>query len=115
MTVEAAFALASIIAVVMLCAAAVATMVLNIRCMDAAREVARATARDEPGTGGRDWGGVLPDGAGLEVRIDDAWVVVRVEARAPLPTIRVVAEAVAMREVVDDAADYPPPAPEGDG
>lgn len=95
---EAAFAVASIVVVLVLCAGAVATLVLNIRCIDAAREVARVVARSGQAADETTWGAVIPDGAQTSVRIDGEWVVARVEARAPLPTIRIVVEATAMLE-----------------
>lgn len=96
-TVEAAFAVASIVAVVVLCAAGIATLVLNIRCIDAAREVARVSARAGMTDAGG-WEAVVPDGATVTVRIDEEWVIARVEAPAPLPTIRVVAESIVLLE-----------------
>jgi hypothetical protein len=79
----------------------------QVRVVDAAREVARAAARDEPrstalGLGHR----VAPDGARISIRTTGETVVVRVRARVPgpqgllsfLPPVGVDAEAVAARE-----------------
>lgn len=79
----------------------------QVRVVDAAREVARATARDESRSAAVALGRrVAPDGSAIEVHIQDGTVVARVraEVRGPrglfrlLPGVEVEAEAVAARE-----------------
>lgn len=106
-TVEAAFAVASVVAVLVMCAAGIASLVLNIRCIDAAREIARVSARSGD-TAETRWEAVVPDGARASVRVEGEWVIARVEAAAPMPTIRIVAEATAMLE--DPGGSLEPPA-----
>ena len=48
MTVEAALAIAAIVAVVVLCVGALVTVTAHIRCVDAAREGARLSALGDP-------------------------------------------------------------------
>ena len=79
----------------------------QVRVVDAARETARAAARDEaPGSAAALGRRVAPDGARITVHEDADTVVVRVrsEVRGPgglfgfLPGVDVQAEAVAARE-----------------
>ena len=79
----------------------------HVRVIDAAREVARAAARDEPAAAAVALGRrVAPDGAQISVRDDGSVVVVDVTAtvRAPegllgfLPPVQVRTEAVAAKE-----------------
>ncbi|OKH80218.1 pilus assembly protein TadE [Mycobacterium sp. ST-F2] len=98
-TVEAAFAVAALIAVAVLGVGGLAAVSMQVRCVDAAREAARLAAR------GDDRGAVDtarrtgPEGASVEVRRDGGRVVARVRVAAPmLPGITVGAEAVAADE-----------------
>lgn len=79
----------------------------QVRVVDAAREVARAVARDEPVAAAVALGRrVAPDGSRIEVEGNDDTVTVRVDARvhgaaglfAFLPAVKVRADAVAARE-----------------
>jgi hypothetical protein len=79
----------------------------QIRTVDAAREVARALARDEPqGTAVALGRRVAPDGADFDIRVGDGdvTVVVRADLGGPggliafLPDVTVRAEAVAAKE-----------------
>lgn len=101
MTVEAALAIAAIVAVVVLCVGALVTVTAHIRCVDAAREGARLSALGDPDAvvAARR---VAPRDAEVVVTRDGEWVTVRVEASSPLPGVEVAAEAVA---VVEPEAD----------
>ncbi len=101
MTVEAALAIAAIVAVVVLCVGALVTVTAHIRCVDAAREGARLFALGDPDAvvAARR---VAPSGAEVALTRDGEWVTVRVEASSPLPGVEVAAEAVA---VVEPEAD----------
>jgi hypothetical protein len=95
--VEAAFAVASLVVVLVLCVAGVTAVSTHIRCVDAAREAARLAAR---GYGEPDAARTLaPDGATVAVRRDGDFVVATVTARsALLPGVTISAEAVAASE-----------------
>ncbi|MDD7920861.1 TadE family type IV pilus minor pilin [Actinomycetospora callitridis] len=100
-TVEAAFAVGSLVVVLAVVLAAMGAVVLQLRCVDAATEAARLGARGDPDAARRAAARLLPDGAEvvLETRGDD--VVARVRAAplgSALPALRVGAEAVAARE-----------------
>jgi hypothetical protein len=106
-TAETAMVLPLMVAVAVALAWLLALAATEVRVVDAAREVARAAARDEPrssaiGLGRR----VAPRGATITVQQRDDVVVVRVrsQVRGPgglldfLPKTQVHAEAVAARE-----------------
>ena len=98
-TVEAAFALAACAVMLMLCLAGLTAVTAQVRCIDAAREVARTAARGDTqaaiATGRR----IAPQGAGLAVRSDQGLVVVTVTSRlALLPGLVIRAEAVSALE-----------------
>jgi hypothetical protein len=96
-----------LVAVAVALAWVLALAATQVRVVDAAREVARATARDESGSVAVDLGRrVAPHGSTIEVQVRGATVVahVRAHVRGPgglvrfLPGIDVEAEAVAARE-----------------
>lgn len=96
---EAALAIASLVAVLLLCLAGLSAVVLQVRCTDAAREAARLAAR------GDGWGQevaasrLAPAGAGMELRRDGDYVVAKVTGHSPmLPGISIVGEAVSAAE-----------------
>ncbi|WP_062994565.1 TadE family type IV pilus minor pilin [Nocardia mikamii] len=98
-TVEAAIALAAVVVVVVLCLGALLAASMQIRCIDAAREAARLTARGAEVEALPAAQRVAPPGADIEVRAEGDRVVAVVRARAPLlPMLRLRAEAVAVRE-----------------
>ena len=102
-TVEAAYALAAIAAFLVLGIGAVAGVSAQIRCTDAAREVARLTAAGDS-TARAAGPQVAPSGASIAIGGDGDRVVVTVSAGVPLvPFVEVSARAVAVREpeVVD--------------
>lgn len=77
-----------------LCVAGVGAVAVHVRCVDAAREVARLAARGQDATTV-----ARPAGAQVVVRRDGDRVVARVSAPAPLlPGVVVDAEAVAAME-----------------
>ena len=93
---EAALAIATMVAVVLLCAAGITAAALQIRCVDAAREAARLAARGDVASAASS---LAPSGASLEVRRDGGYVLARVSGRAPmLPGLVISAEAVAAAE-----------------
>lgn len=95
---EAALAVASLVAVLVLCVAGITAVVTQVRCLDAAREAARLAARGDGAaiTGARNF---APGGAGVEVRRDGTYIVARVSGRSPvLPGIVIVGEAVSAVE-----------------
>jgi hypothetical protein len=99
-TVEAAIAIGSLVAVLAVVLAAVGAIVAQVRCVDAAGEAARRAARDDV-AGAEALARVLP--AGTEVRVEPDGELVHVVVRVPplggaLPGLRVTAEAVAARE-----------------
>lgn len=101
MTVEAAFAVGTLVVVLGVVLAAMGAVVLQLRCVDAATEAVRFAARGDTDGGRRAAEKLLPGGAEvtLDARGDD--VVARVRAvplGAALPGLRVGAEATAARE-----------------
>ncbi|MEJ2886460.1 TadE family type IV pilus minor pilin [Actinomycetospora aeridis] len=119
MTVEAAFAVGTLVVVLAVVLAAMGAVVLQLRCVDAAIEAARLGARGDVDGARRAAERLLPAGAevGVEVRGDD--VVVHVRAAplgSALPGLRVGAEALAAREPSPVApAEGPDPLPGGPG
>lgn len=98
-TVEAAIALAAVVVVVVLCLGALLAASMQIRCIDAAREAARLAARGAEAEALPAAQRVAPPGADIELRAEGDRIVATVRARAPLlPMLRLVAEAVAVRE-----------------
>lgn len=98
-TVEAAFAVATLVVVALLCVAGVITVVAQVRCIDAAREAARLAARGDEGSAASAARQTGPAGARVELRREGDQVVARVSTGAPLlPGLVVAAEAVAVVE-----------------
>jgi hypothetical protein len=98
-TVEAAIALGSLVAFLALALGALAAMAAQVRCVDAARELARLAARGEPERGRVIAAQLAPEGARLElVRTGDT-ITSEVSAQlvAPLP-LRIGGRAVAAVE-----------------
>lgn len=84
--------------VVLLCFAGLTAIVMQIRCVDAAREAARLAARGD-GAGVTSVGFLAPAGAAVEVRRDGGYIAARVSSRSPvLPGIVIVGEAVSAAE-----------------
>lgn len=82
----------------MLCAAGVTAVSMQIRCIDAAREVARLAARGDALAASRA-AALAPETAVLQVRQDGGFVVARVSGSSVLlPGLVIVGEAVAAAE-----------------
>lgn len=91
-------AVASLVAVLMLCAAALTAVIMQVRCVDAAREAARLAARGD-GTAVAGASAVAPAGAAVQVGRDGGYITARVSGRSPLlPGIVIVGEAVSAAE-----------------
>lgn len=100
-TVEAALALCSLVVVLALVLAAVSAVAAQVRCVDAAREAARLTARGEQDRAEVLARRIAPRGAVVAVTVHGDEVTVRVSvnpAAGLLPGIEVGAEAVAVLE-----------------
>lgn len=80
-TVEAALALCSLMVVLALALAAVASVGAQLRCMDAAREAARLVARGEPERAWRAAVSIAPAGASVEVAVRGDEVTATVSSR----------------------------------
>ncbi|WP_026919788.1 TadE family type IV pilus minor pilin [Gordonia shandongensis] len=97
-TVEAAYALGAIAVFLVIGIGAVAGVSAQIRCTDAAREVARLTAAGDESarSAGRQ---VAPTGADIAIGSEGDRVVVTVSTTVPLlPMVTISARAVAVRE-----------------
>ncbi|WP_433567547.1 TadE family type IV pilus minor pilin [Nocardia sp. CA-151230] len=97
-TVEAAIALAALVAVLVLGVGALLAVSAQVRCVDAAREAARLAARGDTDVGVSTARRVAPPGARVVVRTDGDLVVAEVSARATLVPVTLHAAAVAARE-----------------
>lgn len=98
-TVEAAIAIVSIMAVVVLCIGAITAATLHVRCVDSAREAARLAARGDRESAISTALRVAPDGADVAVRTEGEFVVATVRTHSSLlPLVRISAEAVAALE-----------------
>lgn len=96
---ETAIAVATLVAVIVLCLGALLAASAQVRCVDAAREAARLAARGDRANAEAAGRRVAPDNARLTLRTEGATVVARVEAVvALLPGLELRAEAVAVRE-----------------
>ncbi|MCV7067090.1 pilus assembly protein [Mycolicibacterium farcinogenes] len=96
-TVEAAFAIALLVAVLVVCIGGISAVGKQIRCIDAAREAARLAARGED-TATAVARRIAPPGAVVQVGQDSGLVVARVSADTVLPGVTVSAEAAAAVE-----------------
>ena len=100
-TVEAALALCSLVAVLALVLAAVSAVAAQLRCIDAAREAARLTARGEPARAEDIARRIAPRGAVVAVTVRGDEVTARVSANPAaglLPGVNVGAAAAAVLE-----------------
>jgi hypothetical protein len=98
-TVEAALALCTLAVFLALAVGVIAAAAGSVRCVDAARELARLAARGEPERGRTVAGRLAPTGAALALRTEGDLVVaeVSVELLHPLPA-RIGGRAVAALE-----------------
>ncbi|BBY33293.1 pilus assembly protein TadE [Mycolicibacter minnesotensis] len=98
-TVEAAFALAALVSVLVLCLAGISAVSAQIRCIDAAREAARLAARGDVSAVTVVVRQIAPAGATVRLHSEGAMVVARVTARPILlPGLAIAAEAVSAAE-----------------
>ena len=110
-TAELAVVLPVLVLVVAAAMTAVSVLLAQLRCVDAAREAARAAARGETAEVVRSSAERFgPAGSAVEMAADGAEVRVTVSARTPgggglLPSFNVTATAVALRE--PEPADGP--------
>lgn len=96
---EAALAVAAMVATLVVCLAGLAAIGAQIRCVDAAREAARLAARGDDGAVGIAVRSIGPSGAVLRMRRDGDFVVATVRATVPLlPGVEIGAVAVAAAE-----------------
>lgn len=100
-TVEAAFAIASVVAVVVISVVGVMAVAAHIRCIDAAREVARIAAQGDSAKARAVGAQVAPRGASITLGEDSDLVRVHVRVSVPLLSmLDVSASAVAAVEPV---------------
>lgn len=109
-TVEAAYGIAAIVVAVVLAVGAVSGVIAQIRCTDAAREIARlqAAGHDDAEAIGRQ---LVGSGSRITVRESDDRITVEVSARVLLlPGLRVSAQAVAVPEdrLSEDVVQFAP-------
>ncbi|MCV7274964.1 TadE family type IV pilus minor pilin [Mycolicibacter arupensis] len=98
-TVEAAFALAALVSVLVLCVAGISAVSTQIRCIDAAREAARLGARGDVSAVTVVVRQIAPAGATVQLHAEGDLVVARVTARPILlPGLAVAAESVSALE-----------------
>lgn len=98
-TVEAAFAVAALAVVLVLCAGGLAAVGTQVRCVDTAREAARLAARGDERAASEVVARGAPVGAVLELRRDGGFIVARVSARSILlPGLTITADSVAAVE-----------------
>lgn len=96
---EAAFAIAALVVVLVLCVAGLTAMSMQVRCIDAARESARLAARGDDAVAVQTGRDIAPADAGLDIRRDGGLVESTVTARSILlPGIVIRANAVAAVE-----------------
>lgn len=82
----------------LVCGAGVSAVVMQMRCVDAAREIARLAARGDPGAATHA-AALAPPGAAVQLRRDGEYVVATVVARpALLAGLVISGEAVAALE-----------------
>lgn len=109
-SVEAALALCSLVVVLALALGGVAAVSAQLRCVDAAREAARLTARGEQDRAGEVAARIAPRDARVEVQVRGDEVLVEVSAApagALLPGLDVRARAIAVLEPSVAAEDLP--------
>jgi hypothetical protein len=98
-TVEAAFALAALVSVLVLGLAGISAVCAQVRCIDAAREAARLAARGDAPAATVVARRIAPAGASVRLRSEGGFVVATVTVRpALLPGLALSAEAVSAAE-----------------
>jgi hypothetical protein len=79
--VEAAFGVATLVTVLMLCLAGITAVSMQVRCIDAAREAARLAARGDERSALAAARGVAPTGATVHLRRDGGFATATVTVR----------------------------------
>lgn len=98
-TVEAALAITALVLVLVLCLVGVNAVLMQVRCVDAAREAARLAARGDERSAIAAARRVAPDGARVQLHQDGDLLVATVTAHSKLlPTLDIAATAVAAAE-----------------
>ncbi|CAJ1579055.1 TadE family type IV pilus minor pilin [[Mycobacterium] wendilense] len=97
-TVETALGVATLVAVVVVCAAGLGAILTGVRCTDAAREAARLAARGDQVAAAEAVRAVAPAGAQLRLHREGGFVVATVTAASALPGVPISARAVAAVE-----------------
>jgi Flp pilus assembly protein TadG len=115
-TVEAALALCSLVAVMVMVLAAVSAASANLRCLDAAREAARLVSRGESQRAREIAADIAPRGATVDVQVAGDEVDVRVTTLAVpgVPGLSLQGVAVAIMEPAAFLSTEAPPDPEHD-
>lgn len=98
-TVEAAFAILGLVATLVVCAAGLTSVSMQIRCVDAAREAARLAARGDEPAAVRVAREVAPAGAQVLLHRRGEFVVATVTSKSTLlPGVSITADSVAAAE-----------------
>lgn len=98
-TVEAAIAVASIVTVLMLCIGGILAVSMHVRCVDAAREAARLSARGDHEVAVTTAQRIAPSGASISVQRAGGFVTAVVSAEsAVLPLVKISSQAIASVE-----------------
>lgn len=95
---EAAFAIAALVVVLMLCVGGLSAVTAQVRCVNAAREAARLAARGDDASATAVARRIAPDGASVHLRREGAVVVAQVSVPAALPGLTVSSQAAAAME-----------------
>lgn len=87
------------VAVLVMCAAGIQAVSMQVHCVDASREAARLAARGDDADARTVARRLAPPGATVEVRRDGGYVVARVTAKSRLlPAIAIAAESISAME-----------------
>lgn len=96
---EAAFGVAALLTVLLLCLVGITAVSAQVRCIDAAREAARLAARGDERSGIAAARSVAPGGAAVQIRRDGGFVIATVTIRSNLlPALHISATATAAAE-----------------
>ncbi|BDB45411.1 MULTISPECIES: TadE family type IV pilus minor pilin [Mycobacterium] len=92
-------AIAALVAVLVLCLAGITAVSMQVRCVDAAREAARLSARGDGDAAEQVARRIAPAGAQVVVRRDgDLWIATVVAHSKLLPALDIAARAVSVAE-----------------
>ena len=79
---EAAFGVATLVVVLVLCLGGISAVSMQVRCIDAAREAARLAARGDEGSARGAARAVAPAGATVDLRYDGDFVLATVTVQS---------------------------------